>query len=164
MKRIGIAIAGFLIIYIVGIAIINFPSRAPSSGNTTFSAPTPTGTTTSSKLQSEDIAVGQGKEAKTGDTVTVNYVGRLANGKQFDSSYDRKEPFSFTLGNGEVIKGWDQGVAGMKIGGKRRLTIPPELGYGDKAQGSIPANSTLIFEIELLEVKEATAPQPNLNF
>jgi FKBP-type peptidyl-prolyl cis-trans isomerase FkpA len=101
----------------------------------------------------EDLQVGTGVEAKTGQRVTVHYRGTLTNGKQFDASYDRNEPFEFILGAGQVIKGWDQGVAGMKIGGKRKLTIPPELGYGARgAGGVIPPNATLVFEVELLQV------------
>lgn len=101
----------------------------------------------------EDIKVGTGQEAKTGDTVTVNYAGTLTNGTKFDSSYDRGTPFTFQLGAGQVIEGWDKGIIGMKVGGKRKLTIPPELGYGATAYGPIPANATLIFEVELLGVK-----------
>jgi FKBP-type peptidyl-prolyl cis-trans isomerase len=100
-----------------------------------------------------DETVGTGDEAVVGKTVTVNYVGTLADGTKFDSSYDRNEPFDFALGQGQVIKGWDQGVAGMKVGGKRKLVIPPDLAYGAQGQGSIPANSTLTFEVELLGVK-----------
>lgn len=100
----------------------------------------------------EDLKVGTGAEATTGKTVSVHYVGTLTDGTKFDSSRDRGEPFSFKLGNGDVIKGWDQGVAGMKVGGKRKLTIPPDLAYGSRAIGSIPANSTLVFEVELLAV------------
>ena len=103
-------------------------------------------------LVSQDLVVGTGATAATGDTVTVNYVGTLANGTKFDSSYDRGQPFTFRLGAGQVIAGWDQGVVGMRVGGKRRLTIPPSLGYGSQANGPIPANSTLIFEIELLSI------------
>jgi peptidylprolyl isomerase len=106
------------------------------------------------KLEMLDMKVGTGAEAKTGNTVKVHYTGTLTNGTKFDSSLDRNEPFSFTLGAGGVIKGWDEGVVGMKVGGKRKLTIPPDMGYG--AMGSppvIPANATLLFEIELLEVK-----------
>ncbi len=107
-----------------------------------------------SGLEFEDEKVGKGKPAKKGTMCVLHYTGWLQkNGKKFDSSKGRR-PFSFTLGAGEVIKGWDQGVAGMKVGGKRKLTIPPELGYGDQnvGKGLIPPNSTLVFEVELLEV------------
>jgi FKBP-type peptidyl-prolyl cis-trans isomerase len=105
------------------------------------------------KLIIQDEVVGTGMEAVSGKSVTVNYVGTLTNGTKFDSSYDRSQPFTFNLGAGEVIQGWDQGVAGMKVGGKRKLTIPPSLGYGSQDMGAIPANSTLIFEVELLKVE-----------
>jgi FKBP-type peptidyl-prolyl cis-trans isomerase len=100
----------------------------------------------------QDIKLGKGKEAYSGSNVTVHYVGRLKNGTKFDSSRDRNRPFEFNLGAREVIRGWDKGVVGMKEGGIRKLTIPPDLGYGDKATGTIPANSTLIFEVELIKV------------
>ena len=105
-------------------------------------------------LEVVDLVVGQGAEATAGKTVSVHYTGTLTNGKKFDSSLDRGQPFKFPLGAGRVIKGWDQGVAGMKVGGKRKLTIPPELAYGNQAVGGdlIPANSTLVFEVELLGV------------
>src|SRR3989344_3059653 len=105
-------------------------------------------------LQIQDLIVGTGAEAVNGKMITVNYVGTLADGKKFDSSYDRGTPFQFNLGAGEVIRGWELGVAGMKIGGKRKLIIPPALGYGDRniGNGLIPPNSTLIFEVELLGV------------
>ena len=104
-------------------------------------------------LISEDLQVGNGAEARTGARVRVHYTGRLVDGKQFDSSVDRGEPFGFRLGAGEVIKGWDQGVAGMKVGGKRKLTIPPELAYGDRGfPGAIPPRATLIFDVELVAV------------
>ena len=104
-------------------------------------------------LISEDLQVGTGAEARTGARVRVHYTGRLVDGKQFDSSVDRGEPFGFRLGAGEVIKGWDQGVAGMKVGGKRKLTIPPELAYGDRGfPGAIPPRATLIFDVELVAV------------
>jgi FKBP-type peptidyl-prolyl cis-trans isomerase len=105
-------------------------------------------------LKIEDIKIGDGEEAVNGKKAVVNYTGMLTNGTVFDSSYQRNQPFAFTLGAGEVIKGWDQGVLGMRVGGKRRLTIPPELGYGEFGAGSlIPPNSTLVFEIELLRLE-----------
>ena len=101
----------------------------------------------------EDVNVGAGPAAKSGDKVSVHYVGKLVNGKQFDSSRDRGRPFSFPLGAGRVIQGWDFGVAGMQVGGVRKLTIPPQEGYGAQGAGSdIPPNSTLIFEVELLGI------------
>jgi FKBP-type peptidyl-prolyl cis-trans isomerase FkpA len=110
--------------------------------------------TTGSGLAYLDLKIGTGKEAKAGDTVTVHYTGRLSDGTKFDSSVDRDEPFPFPLGAGKVIKGWDEGVAGMKEGGKRKLVIPPELGYGARGAGKvIPPNAVLIFEVELLKVK-----------
>lgn len=107
----------------------------------------------SEQLVVEDLKVGEGKEATPKSKITVHYTGWLTNGKKFDSSVDRGQPFSFTLGIGQVIKGWDQGFSGMKVGGKRKLTIPPHLAYGERgAGGAIPPNSTLIFEVELLSV------------
>ena len=105
------------------------------------------------ELKIEELTVGTGAEAKVGQRVSVHYTGWLTSGAKFDSSLDRGQPFAFQLGRGQVIKGWDQGVAGMKVGGKRKLTIPPELGYGSRGfPGAIPPNSTLVFEVELLGV------------
>ena len=100
-----------------------------------------------------DVELGEGPEATAGATVTVHYTGTLTDGSKFDSSVDRGEPFSFVLGAGQVIPGWDQGVAGMKVGGKRELTIPPALAYGAQALPGIPANSVLVFQVELLGVE-----------
>jgi FKBP-type peptidyl-prolyl cis-trans isomerase len=109
---------------------------------------------TASGLQYEDMTVGGGAAAAPGKTAFVHYTGWLTNGTKFDSSLDRGKPFSFPIGQGRVIKGWDEGVATMKVGGKRKLVIPPELGYGARgAGGVIPANATLVFEVELLELK-----------
>ena len=101
----------------------------------------------------QDVVVGTGEEAVKGSTVTVNYTGKFLDGKVFDSSIPRGEPFEFTIGEGRVIKGWDEGFAGMKVGGKRILTISPEKAYGPNDYGPIPGNSTLVFEVELLGVK-----------
>ena len=108
-------------------------------------------------LKYEDTECGTGPEAASGDTLTVHYIGKLENGKKFDASRDHGQPFTFPLGAGQVIKGWDEGLVGMKAGGKRTLTIPPDLGYG--ATGSppvIPPNATLIFEVELLSIDAAS--------
>ena len=115
-------------------------------------------TTKPSGLKYADLSVGKGQEAKAGDTVKVDYTGWLyqkgARGAKFDSSKDRDKPFIFTIGEGKVIKGWEEGVKGMKVGGKRELIIPPSIGYGARGFGPIPPNATLNFEIELLGVKQ----------
>ncbi len=111
------------------------------------------GTKDATELKIEDTIVGKGDEAVAGKNVTVNYKGTLTDGTVFDSSYDKGEPFSFELGAGRVIEGWDEGVVGMKVGGKRVLIIPADMAYGNQSVGAIPPNSTLIFEVELLEVE-----------
>ena len=109
---------------------------------------------TDSGLKYEDLVDGEGEVAAAGQQVTVHYTGWLTDGQKFDSSVDRNEPFQFSLGRGMVIRGWDEGVAGMKVGGRRKLTIPPQLGYGAQgAGGVIPPNATLVFEVELLGVE-----------
>lgn len=109
--------------------------------------------TTESGLIYEDTTEGQGEVATAGNRVTVHYTGWLTNGTKFDSSKDRNDPFAFPLGAGHVIRGWDEGVQGMKVGGVRKLTIPPQLGYGARgAGGVIPPNATLVFEVELLKI------------
>jgi FKBP-type peptidyl-prolyl cis-trans isomerase FkpA len=108
---------------------------------------------TDSGLKYEDLVEGDGEQAAAGQRVSVHYTGWLVDGEKFDSSLDRNQPFDFSLGKGMVIQGWDEGVAGMKVGGKRRLTIPPQLGYGQRgAGGVIPPNATLVFEVELLAI------------
>lgn len=110
--------------------------------------------TTKSGLECNDLVLGEGASPEVGQRVTVHYTGWLENGTKFDSSLDRGQPFTFVIGIGQVIAGWDQGVATMKVGGKRQLVIPPELGYGERgAGGIIPPNATLTFEVELLAVR-----------
>ena len=113
----------------------------------------PTDSSSPAPLITEDLVVGTGPVVEVGDTVTVDYVGRLTNGAQFDSSYDRGVPFTFTAGAGQVIAGWDQGVPGMRVGGRRRLTIPPHLAYGNNPPPGLPPNATLVFEIELHSIE-----------
>lgn len=145
---------------------VTFPSISPIASQTPVPSPLATPppsqsstesgnmvTTMPDGLKIQDTVVGTGKEAKLGDTVTVQYVGKLQSGQVFDSSYDRDQAFTTQIGVGQVIKGWDEGIPGMKVGGKRVLVIPPELGYGSQQAGPIPPNSTLIFQVELLDVK-----------
>lgn len=122
------------------------PANAEPASSEPASAPV-------TALVKEDLVPGKGKAAKTGDSVKVHYTGTLLNGKKFDSSLDRKEPFEFKLGASMVIKGWDEGVVGMKVGGKRKLTIPADMAYGkDGRPPTIPPNSPLVFEIELVKI------------
>jgi len=109
--------------------------------------------TTAAELQIEDIKIGTGIAAADNDRLAVDYKGHLEDGTQFDSSYKRGEPFEFDLGQGQVIRGWDKGLRGMKVGGKRHLVIPPEMGYGSDDLSLIPPNSTLIFEVELVDIR-----------
>lgn len=132
------------IVVVLGVVIFFF-TRNRQGG------PTMSGGVTELKI--ENLKTGGGAEATPGKNVSVHYTGWLTNGKKFDSSVDRGTPFTFRLGAGQVIRGWDQGVSGMKVGGKRKLTIPPDMGYGARGAGNvIPPNSTLVFEVELLGV------------
>ena len=155
---------GVLVLAILALAAFGFAQTANKPTKTVRTRPdtkapskvTGDGVKTDSGLQYWDIAVGSGKVAKEGDGVRVHYTGWLTTGKKFDSSVDAGRPFTFVLGNGEVIKGWDEGVSGMKVGGKRQLHIPPDLGYGENGtpDGTIPPNSTLIFDVQLLSVQD----------
>ena len=149
LPRAGITFIAAIALAAIGATIMTESSEAQ---------PAPKPVTTSTGLQMIDTKVGTGASPKTGQTAVVHYTGWLSNngakGKKFDSSVDRNEPFEFPLGQGRVIPGWDQGVATMKVGGKRTLIVPPQLGYGAQgAGGVIPPNATLIFDVELLGVK-----------
>jgi len=141
---------------LLALALVTAVSLSAQTAKPNTAAPskvTGDGVKTDSGLQYWDIKVGTGTEAKKGDHVKVHYTGWLTSGKKFDSSVDAGRPFDFTIGAGQVIKGWEEGVAGMKVGGKRQLRIPPLLGYGERGYpGVIPSNATLIFDVELLGV------------
>jgi FKBP-type peptidyl-prolyl cis-trans isomerase FkpA len=128
---------------VIALALLGLAACGGDSGTS--------GTPTGGSLVVEDITVGTGATAVSGDTVTVHYIGALTNGAVFDTSYGRS-PYTFRLGANQVIAGFDQGIVGMKVGGKRRLTIPPSLGYGSQGNGPIPPNSTLVFEVELVSI------------
>jgi len=164
---VGVAVALAVVVALAflffGPNILNLFALQPVGGSAAdtstvmTSTSTPSGgaaITTASGLQMQDLEVGTGTEAMAGDTVTVEYVGELTDGTVFDSTQSHGQPFSFTLGAGRVIAGWDEGVAGMKVGGTRVLSIPPSLGYGAQQVGSIPPNSTLMFEIKLDDVQK----------
>ena len=128
-------------------ALLLLTLAACGGGDSNTAAPSGGGT-----LVIEDLVVGTGPTAVIGDTVTVQYIGTFTNGTKFDSSYDRGTAYEFQVGAGRVIAGWDQGVPGMKVGGKRRLTIPPDLAYGSRGQGVIPPNTTLLFDIDMVSI------------
>lgn len=149
----------FIVIIALVIASINLffkrDEKMDNSINSSANNASVQGTSSSSRsdgLIISDITVGTGKEAKTGDTVKMHYLGTLEDGTKFDSSYDRGQPFTTQIGVGQVIKGWDEGVPGMKVGGKRKLTIPYQLAYGEQGYGPIPPKATLIFEMELVDI------------
>jgi len=143
-----ILIVVIVVLVIAAIAFVAFNGFANRKSSTPNAV-----STTASGLKIDDLIVGTGQAAKAGDTISVHYTGYLADGTKFDSSLDRNQPYEFVLGQGNVIPGWDQGLVGMKVGGKRKLTIPPELAYGAQGTGPIPPNATLTFEVQLLGIK-----------
>lgn len=150
-----------VVIIVIGVVILGggiyaLTRSTGSNQNTVAQQPVADETgaiTTPSGLKYIDLVEGTGPSPQTGQRVTVHYTGRLTNGSKFDSSVDKNRPLEFKIGTGAVIKGWDEGIMSMKVGGKRKLIIPPELGYGSRGQGRIPPNSTLLFEVELLGIK-----------
>ncbi len=145
-----IGIVTVAVLIVVGIALWQ-QGKTPVTSTTL----TTNQTAAPTRLTTEELLVGTGPEATTGQTIRVHYTGRLLNGTVFDSSINRGQPFSFTLGSGQVIPGWDQGIVGLKVGGKRRLTIPPSLAYGDEGfPPVIPPKATLVFEVELIGIGE----------
>lgn len=157
---IAAVVIGVLVLIIFSYFIFGLNGSSAPAANTTDSmipstaAPTQTSTNSNAKLQITDEKIGTGRAVKKGDTIDIKYVGTLTNGTKFDASADHGNGiFTTQIGVGQVIAGWDQGIIGMKVGGKRKLIIPPSLGYGDQAAGSIPPNSTLIFDVELVGIK-----------
>jgi FKBP-type peptidyl-prolyl cis-trans isomerase len=148
--KLNLLAAKYLLVLCLAVLLSACADKEKSPSTSSPSPPTASAT----ELKMEDTKLGTGAVATPGKNVSVHYTGWLTNGTKFDSSKDRGEPFAFSLGAGQVIRGWDQGVAGMKVGGIRKLTIPPNLGYGERgAGGVIPPNATLVFEVELLGVQ-----------
>ena len=145
------------IVVLLGLGFLILRERqtpSPSTEDFAFQTITPTPAPLSQTLKIEDLRIGTGSAVKEGDTVVIHYEGKLSNGQVFDSSYKRNAPFETEIGVGRVIEGWDKGLLGMKIGGKRKLTIPPNLGYGEKGVPNvIPPNANLLFELELIDIK-----------
>lgn len=140
------------VLILIVFAYFIFGLNGGSNSLSLATTPTPQ-STTNEKLQIQDEKIGSGAAVKSGDTIEINYVGTLTDGTKFDASADHGGPFETQIGVGQVIKGWDEGIIGMKVGGKRKLVIPPSLGYGNQAVGSIPPNSTLIFQVQLVGIK-----------
>ncbi len=145
-------VVGIIIICVVVVIVAKQQAGSNLSKGDQSSSTTTEQTTTNEPVGIEDIVVGTGTEAKEGDTITVHYIGSLADGTQFESSYDKGQPATFVLAKGQLIDGWVEGIPGMKVGGKRKLTIPAAKGYGASGSGSIPPNADLVFEIELISI------------
>jgi peptidylprolyl isomerase len=154
MKSVLIGLIALLVIagVVIGVIAMNNNSSSNNGSNASDTSPS----STPSGLQITDVKVGDGAVAQAGDSLTVSYVGTLQDG----STFDQNANFTFTVGVGQVIKGWDKGIVGMKVGGERKLVIPADLAYGNQAVGSIPPNSTLLFDVKLLDVKPGTSTAP----
>lgn len=167
MENKHIIAAGGIGLLIVLVILFLFQTRSSQDSNPPLSLDFNKKQTASAppvikELQMQDLKIGTGSaEVEIGDTIIVHYAGFLTDGRKFDSSYDRKQPFTVDIGAGKVIRGFDQGVIKMKIGGKRRIFIPSEFGYGPSGQGPIPPNADLIFEVELLDIKKKEEPTPS---
>lgn len=152
-QRILLGLSGVLIVVVIAVFAYTRLAGNPNAASTQSPGSGANQVITQSGLKYEDLLVGSGPAVKVGDTVSVHYTGTLEDGTKFDSSLDRGTPFEFTVGQGRVIAGWDEGLQGMQVGGKRKLTIPPDLGYGASGAGAvIPPGATLIFEVELLSI------------
>jgi peptidylprolyl isomerase/FKBP-type peptidyl-prolyl cis-trans isomerase FkpA len=151
MKKEEIFLGGAVVVF-AAVAIAAFRPNFINKRSDTDGDSTGVEVMSAGELVVEDIALGEGRAVQAGDTISIHYHGTLTDGTVFDSSLERGTPFETQIGVGQVIEGWDKGVVGMKIGGKRRLTIPPDMAYGSRSVGSIPANSTLIFEVELIDI------------
>lgn len=162
-----IGFGGFILLIVLMVLLVFQSNKAPSIDgnpldfNVNNAQTQPTAAPQITELTGQDLKVGTGSAVVAGDTILVHYIGAFMDGKAFDSSYQRNQPFSITVGAGQVIPGFEQGVVGMKIGGKRKLFIPANMAYGDKGVGPIPPNTPLIFEVELLEIKPKETPTPS---
>ncbi len=154
MKKLCLTAIATLSLVAFGACTKKQPAEQQTATNTAATTAQTGAAPEATELKIEDLKPGNGLEATNGKTVSVHYTGTLTDGKKFDSSVDRGQPFKFQLGAGQVIQGWEKGIAGMKVGGKRKLTIPSQLGYGERGAGNvIPPNATLVFEVELLGVE-----------
>lgn len=168
-KQIIIVVTVGLVIVLAILAVFQKSNSPEIGGGFGFfnlgsnSTPTPTAPPVVTELQGQDLKVGTGSAVISGDTIVVHYKGFFMDGKVFDSSYDRNEPFTITTGANQVIPGFDQGVIGMKVGGLRKLLIPSSFAYGEKGAGPIPPNTPLVFEVELLEIKPKEVPSPEVS-
>lgn len=162
-----IGVGGFILLIVLMVLLVFQSSKAPSMDgnpldfNVNNAQPQPTSPPQVNELQGQDLKVGTGSAVVAGDTISVHYIGAFLDGKVFDSSYQRNQPFEITVGAGQVIPGFERGVVGMKLGGKRKILIPSDFAYGPQGAGPIPPNTPIQFEVELLEIKPKETPTPS---